>query len=370
MIIEINALDTLFFRDGKPFIMGENHWTDSIFPPNMSTIYGAIRTAYFSENMEVFQKLKAEKLLNTEKDPTKKLNIKRLFYQITNGNDKDFYYSMPLDLVRLKDIPTDILEEEKESKKYEVFILKANENKYIDSLPLKYILHFDEHIETVTDGLIEEDNFYNYINGHKDDIKISRISDYVKDEPKIGIGINKRTRTSEDSKLYRIDLKRLKNLSLMVEFEGIEIKDRGFIKLGGEGKYAEYKELNEMDDILELESGEVTDRFKINLITPAIFEKGWIPKDVTEGTYTFKNDKFKIKLVVAAIGRYTLSGGYDIAKNRAKPMLKSVPAGSTYYFEVLEGNPKDISEYFHLKSISDIRREEGYGIGIVSKWEG
>lgn len=102
MLIEIKALDTLFFRDGKPFTMGENHWTDSLFPPNMSTIYGAIRTAYFMQNMEVFEKLRMNNELNTEKDPTRKLEIKRLIYRINKGDNSGFYYSMPLDLVALK----------------------------------------------------------------------------------------------------------------------------------------------------------------------------------------------------------------------------------------------------------------------------
>ena len=51
MIIEISALDTLFFRDGKPFSMGENHWTNSIFPPNMSTVYGADRKSVVRERV-------------------------------------------------------------------------------------------------------------------------------------------------------------------------------------------------------------------------------------------------------------------------------------------------------------------------------
>ncbi|HCX79638.1 MAG TPA: hypothetical protein DG577_09515, partial [Firmicutes bacterium] len=41
------ALDTLFFRDGTPFFMGEtdSRGIRSTFPPGMSTLQGAIRTA-------------------------------------------------------------------------------------------------------------------------------------------------------------------------------------------------------------------------------------------------------------------------------------------------------------------------------------
>lgn len=45
-IIEIQALGTLFFRDGKPFTMGAETYAEGIFPPLPSTIYGALRTGH------------------------------------------------------------------------------------------------------------------------------------------------------------------------------------------------------------------------------------------------------------------------------------------------------------------------------------
>ena len=48
MIIQIDPLDTLFFRNGKPFTMGEETWADAVFPPYPSVVYGALRSAYFS----------------------------------------------------------------------------------------------------------------------------------------------------------------------------------------------------------------------------------------------------------------------------------------------------------------------------------
>ncbi|HEC25711.1 MAG TPA: hypothetical protein ENI54_06865, partial [bacterium] len=64
MIVEIDALDTLFFRDGKPFTMAENRWADTVFPPFPSVIYGALRSAYFANHIEELGKAK------TDDDPT------------------------------------------------------------------------------------------------------------------------------------------------------------------------------------------------------------------------------------------------------------------------------------------------------------
>ncbi len=46
MLLEIEALDTLFFRDGKAFAAGEDVWADSAGLPSPAGIYGALRTAY------------------------------------------------------------------------------------------------------------------------------------------------------------------------------------------------------------------------------------------------------------------------------------------------------------------------------------
>ncbi len=69
MIIKINPVDTLLFRDGKPFSMGENTWPDTVFPPYPSVIYGALRSTYFANHINELGKA------NREDDPTKKLRI-------------------------------------------------------------------------------------------------------------------------------------------------------------------------------------------------------------------------------------------------------------------------------------------------------
>jgi len=72
MLAKITPLDIVFFRDGKPFSWGEETWAGGIFPPYPSTIYGALRTMWFSENIQEFSKA------NTEKDKTAKIEVKHI----------------------------------------------------------------------------------------------------------------------------------------------------------------------------------------------------------------------------------------------------------------------------------------------------
>ena len=80
MIIEIEALDTLFFRDGKPFSMGEEVWADGVFPPSPSVIYGALRSAYFANNSNELDRA------NESDDPTSNLEITSIYYRFKNAN--------------------------------------------------------------------------------------------------------------------------------------------------------------------------------------------------------------------------------------------------------------------------------------------
>ena len=50
MLIEITPLDSLLFRDGKPFTSGDVHNASSIFPPKPSVFAGFIRSKILVEN--------------------------------------------------------------------------------------------------------------------------------------------------------------------------------------------------------------------------------------------------------------------------------------------------------------------------------
>jgi len=57
-----------------------------------------------------------------------------------------------------------------------------------------------------------------------------------------------------------------------------------------------------------------------------------------------------------------------LANQKPKPMFKAVPAGSIYYFKILDNTtPEKIKETFHLKNISDINSEEGYGLSLIGE---
>lgn len=347
MLIKIDALDTLFFRDGKPFTMGQETWADGIFPPHPSTVYGALRSAYFADHVGELNKA------NCEDDPTMGLVIKGMFLEIEN----DLCLPLPLDCVK---------EKGKSENDRETFLLKLKENTIVSNMSMPYVLHGQKDIEvkTIHTAYLDNRAFKKYLDMIMKEFYYMNLSDYVLTEEKIGIARDRHTNIATEGKLYRVDLCRLDNVSIIIDFEGLDLPGEGFLKLGGEGKVVAYKQLQNLPDFKPNLEG---NWFKLYLLTPSIFKGGWLPgwidTKTLEGTYK----GLRLKLLSAVVGRHISIGGFDIKKGRPKPMRRAVPAGSVYYFELLKGELDDVTNLMHYKSISEYDAEQGFGVSFVGR---
>ena len=73
----------------------------------------------------------------------------------------------------------------------------------------------------------------------------------------------------------------------------------------------------------------------------------------------------KLKLKSAIVDRWQPISGWDLDKNCPKPIRRMVPAGSVYFFEVIEGNAKELSKLW-LKSVCDKDQDikDGFGLAL------
>lgn len=355
MKIKIDAIDTLFFKDGKPFSMGEESWADGIFPPPPSVIYGSLRSAYFGENPQYFNKA------NKIDDPTKNLKILGIHFSI--GGEE--YYPIPFDLVK-----------KKSEKKDKAYLMKPNKSIPLNSSSfLNDILspEFDDEIEAVEGGLISQNDLYRYLNGKEKEFYYLPLSNFIQSEPKVGIGRDNATHSTSDGKLYRVGMKRLEEkkdfqkesntLSLIIEFEGIQLQKSGFLKLGAEGKVAHYEEIKTNNEHRNNEQLKTQDEtlFKLYLSTPALFKNGWIP-DLNNNPLL---KDLELEIISVCLSKPQNIGGFDMQKKLPKPMRKVVPAGSVYIFKTKPQNFSKIYKRLNGESISDYNTNEGYGIAFV-----
>lgn len=380
MFIKIKPFDTLFFRTGRPFSAGVDSWAEIVFTPSPSTFYGALRS-FLIFNYGTLEEFEAgthklsdsigwieEKKIEDKKEKVQhygKLQVKGIY--LCKG---EIYIYIPKDIVKIK------------KEKLYSLSFKQKPKLFVSNYHLSNICVWDKRGQVEDeDGWLTFVDFKDYLKVRKGEFLVLNSEEFFEKEQKIGIKRGRETYTSESGFLYRIPLMRLnKDVAIVAEIDGVEkniFPESGVMQLGGEGKAVKFEVLSDdpLKEIKDLnfEFKNKNDYFKIYLATPAVFKNGWLPswidKDNLKGWYK----DVELELVACALGRPISIGGWDLAKNRAKPMRKAVPAGSVYYFKILSSvDTQKVKEAFHFKNISDDFNDleyskEGFGLSILGE---
>jgi CRISPR-associated protein Cmr3 len=112
-------------------------------------------------------------------------------------------------------------------------------------------------------------------------------------------------------------------------------------------------------------------RVRLALATPALFDGGWKPGWLDEEMVGSPPSApgLTLKLVAAAVGRREPVSGWDLATQGPKAVRWMAPAGSVYFFEVLEG-AGDWAPDAWLQPVSDGEqdRRDGFGLSLWGVW--
>lgn len=339
MFYSIDAVDTFFFRNPTPFDAGVNFHSVSLFPPLPSVYAGTLRHG---------------KKLNA-----REINIGFNGLMINNR----FLFPRPLDTV--------VAEDEQQNPSLELLRLKRSPT---GSNPLTYSLaakgnSVQKEMKLRGGGYMDESELQAYLNGEKTTFSCHELARYIHAENHIGIAIDQKTGMTEDRKWYSIQRVRPADqkdrlCSLVVEAKGLTLNDGMVLKVGGESKVASVKRLDRTFSISPVVSTEKI--FKLYIATPAIFKHGWLPwwidPETKVGWFAYKKRKIRVRLISAAVGRPVSAGGFGTVLGKQKPreLRLAVPAGSVYFFEILEGTMADAVKLFHQKCLSDYRENLGF----------
>lgn len=344
-VIKIKAADTLFFRDGRPFTMGEDTTASSLFPPPPSVLYGALRTTFIAEHIG---HKTLEKLIVESAD----LKIESIGL---SQNDVTLL-PLPCDLVVPKD------------KNTSAFLLEKIQKPIASSAKTGFLLR------NTLEGKMDDGPFYirknelvKYLHLKTDKFSCQKLP--MLTETKIGIGRGNDTRIAADGMLYRVQLQRLSGekedsgIEIIVQFTDLTLDTEGVLQLGGERKVASFT--TESEAIISNIAVPELEKpwFKIYLTTPAIFRTGWQPTELLA--------KHNLEIETAALGKTLNIGGWDVEKREPKPMLQAVPAGSVFYVKSKSGEVGDAQKAaaaIHLQAISDFYVEQGFGIALIGKY--
>lgn len=349
MITTYQAWDTLFFRDGKPFSLGEDTWASSIFPPLPSTVYGALRTGYLAMNPTGSADI--EKL-------TKGFFIRGIYLK----QEGTFLFPAPAD-THIEKGPAHAAHIS-----YDFGEIPANGS--ISSSHLQVAKQLDREQRPARGVFFTETHIQDYLNDAAENFPgIVEQSSLIAHEDKIGIGRDNATRSVQESMLYRVQMQRWGSLKLVVDsnLESLGIPPPNQLRFGGEGKAIRLTPEVTAPDIKA--PGGPAPCFKLYLASPALFNNGWLPEGLKkkDGLVSGTWRNVKLELLAAFVGKPLRVGGFDVKKRAPKPMRQAVPAGSVYYFRAPGANVKEVISNFHKQALSDLLPEQGYGLAYVGQ---
>ena len=162
---------------------------------------------------------------------------------------------------------------------------------------------------------------------------------------------------------------------ISIDVKGCELPAKFTAPLGGERRLAEF-EAAEDDETLWQYPEELPEfingNLRLILASPAMFHKGWLPDWIDESSLRgeLPNTSVTVELVSAVTDRWQPVSGWSYTKGSQgpKPMRRAVPAGSVYFFNIVEGTLDAKSVW--LKSICTDKKnvDDGFGLVLPSQW--
>jgi CRISPR-associated protein Cmr3 len=386
MKLFIEPLDVMFFRDGKPFVAGQTHLAQSLFPPTALTFQGAIRSAILATagtSVELFGLVQqgahdpeATRLLEEIGGSTSfgRLRLRGPFVASISGE-----ITAPTAAEEWYPCPADILTRRGDEGSDPTRRLPVDQPPWMSDLSdtLRPLWAFTGARVEATNGLISGAELARYLAG--DAPRVMRINQFVTREERLGIGLSTGKKVAEEGQLYTLEVCRFnaidgRRLGFILDIEGTtRLPDRGVLALGGERRGATYEQIAaspwpEGQGVAQ--AIDATRCFLLYLATPALYtqEPLWLPDFIDPDSLVGTRDGVTIKVRAVSAGRPVPIGGWDLASNRPRAMHPAVPASSVYWCEVLSGTGQDVMQAFHGQCLSSMSVEIGFGQTFVGRW--
>jgi CRISPR type III-B/RAMP module-associated protein Cmr3 len=391
----IEPVDAWSFRDGRPFEVGEAFEARSLFPPFPWTVLGCLRTALLRElcgdparyanpgRPGACPTCTSGPCAATPRvgppggAPPFEIGPPLLARRGAHGG-VDVFYPTPRDLVVL-DPPG------AEADRATCALLAPLEDSPADAAhPLPALLPVGrrgpERVADPKAAFVDVARLGDALAGTarpwpRKSRSLVREHPAIESEPRIGIGIDSRTRTAGDGRFYVRDVVRLEDgAGLVVETSEELGLDGAMARLGGDGRLAR---ISRVDPPSHPEPAEpVGARFKVYLASPAWFgwpdrgdwRPGWLGGGV-EGVEP--RSGVRVRLRGAAVGALVPAGGWDLARQEPRPIRWLVPGGVVYFFEADDrAGARAAARAIHGQYLADDERmaRAGFGLAFAGRW--
>lgn len=369
----IEPRDPLIFRDGRPFNATPGARAKTLSFPFPSTLAGAVRTRAGQDESGIFDNAKITELLQ--------VGIRGPVLVELDQQDS-WYFPAPQDCFVIQ--PKD--QDEKFGKQLWARPIGPGPNEWTnleDGLALVSIspvIKSKGHSnaprfwkwERLRKWLENPANDEQPIN--LDELGIPGMTPESRIHVKMQVGAH----SAEDGMLFetnglefaaRADNNQVRQFALAVETDADLTEGADF--LGGERRTVNWRKGGEFpscpDEIVQKIQNEKACR--LLLVTPAIFEKGYLPEWVTSWT-----PGVTVRVTGAAVPRYQAVSGWDYEQRHPKASRRLAPAGSVYFMR-LTGDDTDIEQFIKnvwMQNISDNEQDrcDGFGLALLGAWNG
>lgn len=382
----ITPADVLMFRDSRPFGQVQTD-TASEFPAPR-TLAGAMRTWLLTTLGADLSQLRTagsrekttREILETRccppSHPAHWVLDARFIGPLAYNIEGEFpYFSMPRNLA--------IAQDKKYNKDESLLALRPMETTppgWNPSTEMKHLRPLWTRCAQPWDLLeddwfVDESNYRQYLKGNAfNSHGMKQYQELFIGEPRLGIGINSDKGVTREGDLYASVFMRPVEgygfaLSITAEVDGLAgklgevLSMRSWIRLGGEGKFAEIQLLRDRDSLLPAAPSSwppPSGKFFTCLATPGLFDKGgWMPKQFSE----------RYVLAGATVNTPRTVSGWDVGHNRPLPYRSAAPAGSVYFWQLKES--AQWGEDPHGTCISDNEddNQAGWGLCLRGDWQ-
>lgn len=388
MNVLLKPTDTFFFRNHRDFEFGSS-FIKGIFPPRLSTAYGALRSAYiyYHSSFEEFEKESHEEVKKWMGSPKEigEFSIKGVFLY----DGVNVILPLPLDYQVIKDgeketaIPLELRKDSTPASNHPAYQYKRRVGEYspdfiLDSNSEVFQLFGTRREKSTSpvDRFISEEVFKKALFDYSMEFEVHKASEWIETESKIGISLERKRRVTKESMLYNMEFlrfkKEFKEAGFLVAVQnGPSFENVGKAKFGGEGRPWNVEEtktgvLNFADEEIEKIKKQIknTGVARIILVTPAIWKYGNRPSQWNGETNELEFNGFTCKLLAVATSRPVVVGGWDIVRNRPKKRMNAVPAGTVLYVQVKKDDVDRFVDGILGKQLTDQCSHEGYGFAV------
>lgn len=346
----LQPLDVLYLRGNKLF--GEaGSYGEAMMPPWPSLAAGAIRSRMMADANADFgsfaqgQRLRDDTLHQTLGTPaapgTFAISQFRVARRLADGRI-EACYPLPADVV-VQEVANAIIVN---SLKPQALASDIASSAATLQVP---ILAEAERAKAKAGYWLLEAGWSAYLSGQPlNERHLVKVSDLWKTDARIGIALNATSRSAADGALFTADtIAMQKNVGFLVGVDGAQglLPNDGLVRLGGDGRAAAVQPITHVAPTSDFARIDKTRRFKLVLTTPGIFSGGWMLPGLGDD-HVWQINGLTARLLSAAVPRNEVISGWDLAaingKGHPKAAERVAPAGSVYWFELLEGNAEQL----------------------------